>query len=74
MNVSKKTLAVIYRAAIWQNYSGSFLLNQEIYNAIARIVPYKDLSKHDYTDAYEITAELRKIGKPNKRKKIKAQQ
>lgn len=69
MNVSKKTLAVIYRAAIWQNWNGSFLLNQEIYNAIARIVPLKDLAKFYPSGVEEIQAELQKIGKPNKRKK-----
>lgn len=69
MNISKRTLALIYKAAIWQNYSGSSLLSLEIYNAIGRIVPFKDLNKYTFSSVDEIKSELQKIGKQNKKAK-----
>lgn len=69
MSISKRTLAVIYAAALYQLWNGSFALNEDIVAMIERLVDRKTLYKLRPTGLDEIRYELKQIGKPNKRNK-----
>ncbi|TVM02838.1 MAG: hypothetical protein CV087_08255 [Candidatus Brocadia sp. WS118] len=71
MNVSKKTLAVIRKAALYQLWNGSGALNEDIVQALERIMPRKEFDKFSFASLGEIQYELQQIGKSNKRKKAK---
>jgi len=71
MSVSKKTLAVIYRAIQYQQWYGTGVLNEHILLALKRIVDRKTLDKSSphLIESEEIKQALAEIGKPNKRNK-----
>lgn len=74
MNVSKKTLAVIRKAALYQLWNGSGALNEDIIQALERIIPRQEFGKisNTYHTREEIQQALRQIGKTSKRKKAKS--